>query len=89
MTETSKPKSRRELMAGEITGRVRSAVEEEFETASLSEGDRTHITGEILSGTSRILDALSVSEMESEAGLFSYILSARADTRKLLRERRC
>ncbi len=87
MSETSKPKSRRDLLSEEIRDRVRSAVEEEFDGAHLSEEDRDHITGEVLSGTSRILDALSATEMESEGALFSHIVNARMDTRKLMRDR--
>jgi hypothetical protein len=84
-----KPKSRRELLAKDITDRVRAGVEEELEiAASLSEEDRNQITAEVVSGTTRILDALSFSEMHNEAALLSHIFAAMADARKLMRERR-
>jgi hypothetical protein len=89
MSQTHR-KTRRELFTKNITEQIRLAIRNELESApsSLTHEDRAAIEDEILSHTSRVLDALSSAEMTSEGALLSHIANARYEAHLLIRDRR-
>jgi len=80
---------RKEITA-DILQRVRRAVQEEFvgTPQTLTFRELNEIKRAMLGSTRRIVDALSFDEIRSEGALLNYIVSARIETNRRIRELR-